>query len=188
VLATEPNPATDANPATEMNTATEANPPQAADAAMQTKQPTAEMPAKEMGDAPPQQMQVTTVAICREVEERQPVMAGDTFASGVDNLYCFTEIRNAGQPQQIYHRWYVGDELVCEVPMHVQGPRWRCWSEKTIADSWEGPCHVEIVTESGERIGETSFALVDQPEMSADPAETSWNTPAVENESDGDGS
>jgi Protein of unknown function (DUF2914) len=134
----------------------------------------------DMAHAP--QMQLAEVAICRKVEDRAPVAAGDSFASGVDNLYCFTEIHNAGAPQQIYHRWYVGDELVCEVPMHVEGPRWRCWSEKTIPASWQGDCHVEIVNEAGERIGETRFALTDQPAAAAD----SWqNEPAAEQPADG---
>ncbi|MBZ0268842.1 DUF2914 domain-containing protein [bacterium] len=173
--------ATEASPTQAGDHSMQADTQDAGDHGMQNKQPAAEMPTKDMGDAPPRQMQVSQVAICREVAERQPVMAGDSFASGVNNLYCFTEIRNAGMPQQIYHRWYVGDELVCEVPMSVEGPRWRCWSEKTIPAGWEGPCHVEIVTESGERIGETRFALVDQPEMSAE----SWDKPAVDNAGDG---
>lgn len=126
-------------------------------------------------------MQLAEVAICRKVEDREPVAAGSSFGNGVQNLYCFTDIRNAGDAQQIYHRWYINDELVCEVPMRVEGPRWRCWSEKTIAAGWQGDCHVEIVNEAGERIGETRFALTDEPAAAAD-----WqNQPAAEQPADG---
>lgn len=126
-------------------------------------------------------MQLAEVAICRKVEDREPVAAGSSFGNGVENLYCFTDIRNAGDSQQIYHRWYINNELVCEVPMRVEGPRWRCWSEKTIAAGWQGDCHVEIVNEAGERIGETRFALTDEPAAAAD-----WqNQPAVEQPADG---
>jgi Protein of unknown function (DUF2914) len=110
--------------------------------------------------APATDIRVEEVAVCRKIEERAPVAPKDSFASNVENLYCFTDVRDAGTPQRIFHRWYVGDTLVSEIPMEVQGTRWRCWSEKTIAPGWTGPCHVEIVTEAGDVIGQTSFSLV----------------------------
>jgi hypothetical protein len=105
-------------------------------------------------------LKLADVAICTGVsEDREPVDAGQSFPEDVGTLYCFTDVRDAGEPTTIVHRWYVGDDLVSEVPMEVKGPRWRCWSEKEIAPGWSGGCRVEVVNEDGDVIGERAFAL-----------------------------
>ena len=70
-----------------------------------------------------------------------------------------TRVQNAAAPTQIFHRWYVGDELVEEVPINVRGEHWRCWSTKTIQPGWTGECRVEIVTEEGDVISTKKFVL-----------------------------
>jgi hypothetical protein len=99
------------------------------------------------------------LAVCTSVEERTPVGEAETFPSDVGKLWCFTWLTGAKPPMQIYHRWFVGDQLVNEIPIDVRGGRWRCWSTKTILPSWSGPCHVEIATESGDILGTKEFTL-----------------------------
>src|SRR5262245_53809966 len=118
-------------------------------------------PAAQAQAAPATTPAVSTaqVVICRDVAERAPVEAGEAFAADAGTLMCFTNVVGAEEPVQVYHRWYVGDQMVAEIPINVKAASWRCWSRKTIAPSWTGPCHVDIVTESGDTIGSASFTL-----------------------------
>jgi hypothetical protein len=49
--------------------------------------------------------------------------------------------------------------MVNEIPINVKGPRWRCWSQKTIQPDWSGACRVEVVTEGGDVLGTKNFTL-----------------------------
>ena len=133
--------------------------------------------AKPSGD-----LRLAEVTICRKVsEDRTPVDSGTSFGSQVGSLFCFTDVRDAGSSHQIYHRWYVEDELVSEVVMDVKGPRWRCWSEKEILRGWAGDCRVEIATEDGGILGGAEFQLVESIESAPSnaPQSGSDTDPAV---------
>lgn len=127
----------------------------------------AEKPTKtaQAPDAPRKQaetndgMSISRIAICEDVQERVPVGESETFSSGIGQLWCFTRVMNAAAPTQIYHRWYVGDEMVDEIAINVGGKQWRCWSTKTILPSWTGSCRVEILTEEGDVISTKEFVL-----------------------------
>jgi len=98
------------------------------------------------------------LSVCKDVEDRAPVGEAESF-DGVHQLYAFTRIEGAHTPTQVYHRWYVGEKMVNEIPINVKGPRWRCWSKKTIQPGWSGNCKVEVVTEEGDVLGSKSFML-----------------------------
>jgi hypothetical protein len=115
---------------------------------------------KKMAHAPAENdMAVSQIAICETVQERAPVGEADSFSSEIGKLWCFTRVQNAAPPTQIFHRWYVGDELVDEIAINVKGSHWRCWSTKTIDPSWTGECRVEILTEEGDVISTKPFVL-----------------------------
>jgi hypothetical protein len=109
--------------------------------------------------APAEAASLARIAICTGVEDRAPVGEAESFPSSVGQLSCFTKVVNAAVPTKIFHRWYVGDRLVDEIPINVKGKSWRCWSHKTIYVTWSGPCHVEVVTESGDVLGTKAFTL-----------------------------
>ena len=102
---------------------------------------------------------VTRIAICTQVEERTPLGEAETFPADVGHLYCFSEIDRADPPEQIFHRWFVGDRLVNEIPITVRASHWRCWSKKTISTKWSGACRVEVVTEAGDELAVAEFTL-----------------------------
>ncbi len=102
---------------------------------------------------------VSRMAICENIEEREPVGAAEAFPSDVGALFCFTEIDRADPPAQIFHRWYVGDRLVNEIPITVRASHWRCWSRKTIVERWTGECRVEVATEAGDILRVATFTL-----------------------------
>ncbi len=97
--------------------------------------------------------------ICENVEDRAPIGAAESFSSQVGRLWCFTDVRGATPPTEIFHRWYVGDDLVSEIPITVRAERWRCWSRKTIRPGWSGACRVEVLTEEGDLLGTAEFVL-----------------------------
>ena len=105
------------------------------------------------------EMMVSAIAICEDIQERAPVGESETFSSEIGQLCCFTTVHHAGEPTQVFHRWYVGDEMVNEIPINVQGERWRCWSRKTIYSGWKGECKVEIANEEGDVLATASFML-----------------------------
>ena len=104
-------------------------------------------------------LSTSTVVVCRDVQDRAPVEPGDSFSSDVGKLCCFSNVVGATSPVQVYHRWYVGDRMVLEIPISVKAASWRCWSRKTIAPSWTGSCRVDVVTEAGDVIGSAPFTL-----------------------------
>jgi hypothetical protein len=99
------------------------------------------------------------IAVCESVEDRAPVGEAESF-TGVSRLFCFTRIEGADTPTLVYHRWYVGDEMVNEIPINVKASHWRCWSQKSILPGWSGACRVEVATEAGDVLGTRSFTLV----------------------------
>ncbi len=99
------------------------------------------------------------LAVCENVVDRAPVGEAESFPKGIARLSCFTDVRGAAPPTQIFHRWYIGDRLVSEIPITVKGSRWRCWSRKTILPNWEGAGRVEILTEEGDVLGTAEFVL-----------------------------
>jgi hypothetical protein len=104
-------------------------------------------------------MAISEIAVCEEVQERVPVGEADAFPSEIGQLWCFTRVQNAEAPTQIFHRWYVGDNLVDEIAINVGSEHWRCWSTKTILPNWTGDCRVEILTEEGDVIMTKEFVL-----------------------------
>jgi hypothetical protein len=104
-------------------------------------------------------MEISKIAICTEVQERTPVGEADSFSNQIGQLTCFTRVQHAEAPTQIFHRWYVGEEMVEEIAINVRGEQWRCWSTKTIQPGWSGECRVEILTEEGDVISTKKFVL-----------------------------
>jgi hypothetical protein len=104
-------------------------------------------------------IRVAGMAVCVAIEDRVPVGESEVFSSDVGALYCFTAVQGADPPTQVFHRWYVGERMINEIPINVKGERWRCWSRKTILPRWKGSCRVEVLTEEGDVLGVREFRL-----------------------------
>jgi len=115
--------------------------------------------AADEASGPAPRASITQIAVCRQVEDRAPVGEADSFPNDVGRLCCFTHVETSAPPVTLYHRWYVGDRLVNEIPITAKGTSWRCWSRKTISTRWTGPCRVEIATEAGDVLATKSFSL-----------------------------
>jgi hypothetical protein len=104
-------------------------------------------------------LEIARMILCSGIEEREPMNPSDVFSLDIDQVYCFTEVRNAGSPKTITHRWYYGDQLMAEIPLDVQGHRYRTWSSKKILASATGEWRVEVVDEAGQVLGDIVFRI-----------------------------
>jgi hypothetical protein len=103
------------------------------------------------------EMSVSRAAICTSIEDREPVGVATSF-SGVDQVYFFTEIKDAGENEMIQHVWYHDDTRLLTVDLTVSGPRWRTWSHKKVL-GMKGPWRVEVVNSRGEVLHTESFVI-----------------------------
>lgn len=97
--------------------------------------------------------------LATEVIDREPAEAVSPIPAEIGRLYYFTEIAQAGQPREILHVWTWQDRNVSEIPLRVQGGRFRTWSYKTIPPTWTGKWRVEARTQDGAVLSAESFVV-----------------------------
>lgn len=71
-------------------------------------------------------------------------------------LFFFTDVRNLSGTT-ITHRWFYKNKLMAEVPLTIEGPRWRTWSSKNLWHTWLGQWRVEVVDEEENILLERTF-------------------------------
>ncbi len=99
-------------------------------------------------------------AICRDVVDRQPLGAGDSFDASVGKLVCFTKITGAQCPTQISHIWYFGDTQRAKVTLSVKSSSWRTYSSKRIQQHEIGDWRVDILGPGGEILKTLGFKIL----------------------------
>ena len=103
--------------------------------------------------------QVAQMAICRSVENREPVGAAENFEASVGRLYCFTNIVGAPTPIEITHAWYYGDTERALVSLSVRSPNWRTYSSKNIMAQEVGQWRVDVIGPEGEVLKTQTFTI-----------------------------
>lgn len=94
------------------------------------------------------------------INNKEPIdqLSDTIFSNGHETrkIYFFTELKNlAGSI--VRHRWYYKNQLVVEIPINVQGNRWRSYSTKHIPLSMPGEWTVEVLDESENRLSKKTF-------------------------------
>ena len=103
--------------------------------------------------------QVAQMAICRSVENREPVGASENFEVSVGKLYCFTSIVGAQTPIEITHAWYFGDTERAQVSLPVRSPSWRTYSSKNIMPQEVGQWRVDVIGPEGKVLKTQTFTI-----------------------------
>ncbi len=100
------------------------------------------------------------LAVTSSIADRNPDGAGDSFPASVGKLYCWTAVKNTGEPTQLTHVWRFGDRVISEVPMNVgKSSRWRTYSRQRINEKLTGQWSCEVVDENKESLGKASFSV-----------------------------
>jgi hypothetical protein len=103
---------------------------------------------------------VPEAVICRDVVDRQPISAGNSFDASVGKLYCFTKIIGAQTPTQISHTWYFGNTQRAEVTLSVKASSWRTYSSKIIQPHEIGDWRVEVLGPGGDILETLEFTII----------------------------
>ena len=102
-------------------------------------------------------LRVVRGVVTTAVVNREPSGDGSVFPPSTGAVYYFTEIDGATGPTQITHIWYYQDQKMAEIPLSLEGPRWRTWSSKRILENWVGSWKVEAVDQSGNVLSFQTF-------------------------------
>lgn len=105
---------------------------------------------------------VGPATICRDVQDRTPIEAGESFPPDVGRLYCFTRINGAVEPTHATHVWFHENREIDRIEVNVGGPTWRTWSYKTIPPGWIGAWRVDIEDADGVIIYSLPFTITEE--------------------------
>lgn len=92
------------------------------------------------------------------INDREPVDNIKSLRNDANTISYFTELRDMSG-QMAKHRWEYNGEVVAEVEFSVKGPRWRVWSNKTLAPQLLGDWKVSVINGAGEVIAEDVLTL-----------------------------
>ena len=109
------------------------------------------------GEAP-EESPVARAVVCTDVIDREPQGAADSFGSGVERLFCFTEIRGL-EGTTITHAWIHEGKTRAKVDLPVRSNRWRTWSTKKISPGWTGQWQVKILDADGIVLSTQDFVV-----------------------------
>lgn len=94
------------------------------------------------------------VKFASEVQDRQPVSPGASFAPG--KLYCWNLLQGGEGDYAIRHVWYKDGKQVWKRTVRAKGKKWVTWSFHNVtAGSWK----VELQDESGKTIQTGEFTV-----------------------------
>jgi hypothetical protein len=110
-----------------------------------------------MNHAQAQALTVEQVVICKNVVNRAPVDTGNSFATSIDKIFCFTKIVGARHPTEITHVWYFDGTERDRVTLSVGGSPWRTYSSKRLRPGDVGPWHVDILDAGGNMLDRVAF-------------------------------
>jgi hypothetical protein len=108
---------------------------------------------------PAASLQVLDATVSRDVIQRAPVDAGDSFPASVGRLFCFTRMVGAQSPTEVTHVWYFGDVERAQVKLSVQAAQWRTWSSKIIQPHEVGQWFVDVIGPGGKVLQTLQFKV-----------------------------
>ena len=93
------------------------------------------------------------------VDNREPQGVAEKFPPQTEKVYCFVEVTDIPQDQELTLMWQAGNKPVGEISLSVkQGPKWRTWAYKNLRGI-KGDWKVEVKTSQGKILKETRFRV-----------------------------
>lgn len=113
-------------------------------------------------------VEVAEAVICRDVQDREPVGASDSFPADVGTVWCWSKIKD-GEGTTITHAYYYAGEEKAVIELSIGSPLWRTYSNKDILSDWTGEWRVDIVAGDGSLLKSLNFTIGEQPESEEEP-------------------
>jgi len=107
----------------------------------------------------PPDIEVSSIAICTGVENRQPIGTDSVFTADTGKLYCYTKLTSQADTSEISHVWFYQDKEMAKINLLVKAKTWRTWSVKTILPAWKGNWKVDVQDANGKVISSASFRI-----------------------------
>ncbi len=99
-----------------------------------------------------------TAVVCTSIENNACEGADVKFASDVGKLWGFSQVANV--PDKLVHVWFYKDKELGRLEMRApNAPRWRTWSNVTIAKNMTGPWRLEARDSSGKVLASFAFTI-----------------------------
>lgn len=105
-------------------------------------------------------VEVSRMAICTNIVDREPVEEGERFQVSVGRLYAFTQVLGAKDFVEIGHVWYFNDVERARITLPVRSASWRTYSSKIIQPFEIGDWRVDVVDPQGEVLKSVSFQVI----------------------------
>lgn len=104
-------------------------------------------------------LQVSEIAICKDVVDLECVESGNDFSPNVGKLFCFTRIKGAQKPTKVTHVWYFGSTERARVELEVNSSNWRTYSSKIIQAHEVGIWTVVVLGPAGHVLDNAHFEI-----------------------------
>jgi len=107
-------------------------------------------------------IQIAEIVICQSVKSRRAVSPNNKFSlkEGA-NPFVWMDVRSKKTPYKLRHVYYLNGRPYCSVPLAINYPRMRTWSNVTLRHQYEtGQWRVDVATTSGEVLSQVKFTVV----------------------------
>ena len=164
----EPAPETASAPAAEVPApAPQARPQPAAPAPAPASAENQQAPAK--AEAPLEPVKIIGIAFGTGVASRELQGEAKEFDASVERVTCWMKVSVPSTPRTLKHVWYFNGSKVSEIPLTINYPTTRTWSNNRVSiGSWQ----VAVVDEAGSEITRESFTVKEMPPAPAPGAQT----------------
>jgi len=99
-----------------------------------------------------------TAVVCTAIENNSCEGARTTFSVTVAKLYGFSQVVNV--PDRIVHVWFYKNRELGRIAMSApRAPRWRTWSNVTLARDMLGPWRLEARDANGKVLASYNFVV-----------------------------
>ena len=100
---------------------------------------------------------IKRMVVCEKIEDREPVMVGESFSATLEQVYCFLEAVEIEQETVISFVWYFEDKEMARVSLPLEkGNSWRTYASKKLG-GLKGNWKVELQESSGIVLHSVSF-------------------------------
>lgn len=113
------------------------------------------------------EVQLVRATFSTRIEDREPTDPIEQLTTAYDHVFFFTEVVGM-QGLEIVHRWEHDGELVAEIPLSIQGPRWRVFSSKELPAEATGTWAVTVVGRDGQVLAHRTLEYISAEPAAAD--------------------